>query len=167
MFNLEKAIAAWRNSLEYHRTFLHKDLDELERHVRDQIRGLLDRGDSEDEAFSRALADLGNVGIIEREYEKVYWGKVKRAKTFSSELIWRISMLKNYWKIAIRSLWKHKGTSLINISGLAIGMACCIVVFLFVKDETSFDAYHELRSTGFHAIARTQLRPGTRGRPAA
>ena len=52
-------------------------------------------------------------------------------------------MWKNYLTIALRSLRKHKGTSFINVSGLAIGMACCLVVLVFVRDELSYDRYHE------------------------
>ncbi len=52
-------------------------------------------------------------------------------------------MWKNYLKIALRSLRKHKGTSFINVSGLAIGMACCLIVLVFVRDETAYDRYHE------------------------
>ena len=52
-------------------------------------------------------------------------------------------MWKNYLKIAFRSLRKYKGTSFINVSGLAIGMACCLVVLVFVRDELSYDRYHE------------------------
>ncbi|OGU55898.1 MAG: hypothetical protein A2V66_18260 [Ignavibacteria bacterium RBG_13_36_8] len=48
-------------------------------------------------------------------------------------------MLKNYFKIAIRNLLKHKGFSLINITGLAIGIACCIIIMLFVQNELSYD----------------------------
>ncbi len=52
-------------------------------------------------------------------------------------------MFKNYIKIAIRNLFKHKIYSLINISGLTIGMTCCILILLFVQDELSYDRYHE------------------------
>lgn len=52
-------------------------------------------------------------------------------------------MLKNYFKIAFRSLLKSRSTSVINILGLSIGMACCIVIFLFVQNELSFDRFHE------------------------
>ncbi|KPK87072.1 hypothetical protein AMJ80_12690 [bacterium SM23_31] len=52
-------------------------------------------------------------------------------------------MFKNYFKIAVRNLLKYKVFSFINISGLAVGMACCIVIFLFVQDELSYDRYHE------------------------
>lgn len=51
-------------------------------------------------------------------------------------------MFKNYFKIAWRNLWKNKVYSAINISGLAIGMAACIVIMLFVSYEKSFDRFH-------------------------
>ena len=52
-------------------------------------------------------------------------------------------MVKNYLKITIRNIRKHKGYSFINISGLAVGMACCILILLWIKDELSFDRFHE------------------------
>jgi len=52
-------------------------------------------------------------------------------------------MIKNYIKIALRNLKRQKGYSLINIAGLAIGMACCILILLWVQDELSFDRFHE------------------------
>ena len=51
-------------------------------------------------------------------------------------------MLKNYFKIAFRNIWKNKVFSAINIVGLAIGMAACIVIMLFVFYEKSFDKLH-------------------------
>ncbi len=52
-------------------------------------------------------------------------------------------MFKNYIKIALRNFLKHKGFSFINIFGLAIGVACCLLIVMFVLDEVSFDQYHE------------------------
>jgi len=52
-------------------------------------------------------------------------------------------MFRNYLTIAVRNLVRHKIYSFINISGLAIGMACCILILLFVQDELSYDGYHE------------------------
>ena len=52
-------------------------------------------------------------------------------------------MLKSYLKTTLRSIKKHLGYSLINIMGLAIGMACCILILLFVFDELSYDKFHE------------------------
>jgi putative ABC transport system permease protein len=52
-------------------------------------------------------------------------------------------MFKNYLKIAIRNVLRHKTHSLINIAGLAIGIACFILMVLFVQDEFSYDQHHE------------------------
>ena len=51
-------------------------------------------------------------------------------------------MLRNYLTVAFRNLWKHKFYSIINILGLAIGLACFLFILIFVKDELSYDQYH-------------------------
>jgi len=51
-------------------------------------------------------------------------------------------MFKNYLVTAIRNVLRHKGYSAINIIGLAIGMACSLLVFLYVWHELSYDRYH-------------------------
>ena len=61
----------------------------------------------------------------------------------SGTIYWRVTMLKNYLKIAFRNMLRHKGYSFINIAGLAIGIACCILIMLYVEDELSYDKYHE------------------------
>ena len=53
------------------------------------------------------------------------------------------AMIKNYFKIAWRNLWKNKIFSFINVAGLAIGMAACLVIMLFVLYEKSFDNFHK------------------------
>ena len=52
-------------------------------------------------------------------------------------------MLKNHLKIALRNMNKHKGYAFIHIAGLAISMACCILILLWVRDERSYDRFHE------------------------
>jgi putative ABC transport system permease protein len=51
-------------------------------------------------------------------------------------------MFKNYFTVALRNLKKQKFYSFINIAGLSIGIACCILILLFVQDELSFDTFH-------------------------
>ena len=48
-------------------------------------------------------------------------------------------MFKTYIKLALRNLWKRKTTTVINVSGLAVGLACCALVFLYFQHELSFD----------------------------
>lgn len=50
-------------------------------------------------------------------------------------------MLKNYLKIAFRNLWRQKAFSFINIMGLAVGMAACFLIFLYVSFELSYDSF--------------------------
>lgn len=52
-------------------------------------------------------------------------------------------MFSNYLKIAFRNVKKHKAYAFINISGLAIGMACCILIISFIATELSYDQFHE------------------------
>lgn len=52
-------------------------------------------------------------------------------------------MIRNYLKVALRVIKKHKGYSFINITGLAVGIACCVLILLWVQDELSFDTFHE------------------------
>lgn len=51
-------------------------------------------------------------------------------------------MLRNYLTIALRNFRKHPGYVAINIAGLAIGLCCCILILLFVRDELSYDQFH-------------------------
>lgn len=52
-------------------------------------------------------------------------------------------MLKNYFKITVRNLRKQFGYTTINILGLAVGIACCLLIFLYVQHELSYDRHHE------------------------
>jgi hypothetical protein len=51
-------------------------------------------------------------------------------------------MLKNYITIAVRNLLKYKVYSFINIFGLAVGIACCLFIFLFIQNELNYDHFH-------------------------
>jgi putative ABC transport system permease protein len=66
-----------------------------------------------------------------------------------------MSMFQNYLKVALRSLRKHPGSSFINVTGLAIGMACCLAVLFFVREETRYDAYHELGDRIYRVSTRS------------
>jgi len=52
-------------------------------------------------------------------------------------------MLKNYFKIAFRNLWKNKTASFINISGLTIGLCSCLLIGLYIQHELSYDGFQE------------------------
>ncbi len=62
------------------------------------------------------------------------------------------AMLENYFKIAWRNLIKKTAYSVINILGLALGIACCFLIFMFVQDELSYDNYHTKRDRIYRVI---------------
>ncbi len=51
-------------------------------------------------------------------------------------------MLKNYFKVALRNIFRQKAYAFINISGLAIGICCCLLIVSYVLDELSYDNFH-------------------------
>ena len=63
-----------------------------------------------------------------------------------------IAMLKNYIKIAFRNIRKQKAYTIINISGLAIGMAVCILIMIWVRYEMDYEKFHENRDRIYRLI---------------
>ncbi len=66
-------------------------------------------------------------------------------------------MLKNFFKVAFRNLWRSKGFSLINITGLAIGMASAILILLWIQNEVSYDQFHEKKDRIYEAWNRASF----------
>ena len=73
-----------------------------------------------------------------------YWIIILRSIPYSIKhsLTWKVIMIKNYLKISFRHIRKHKGYAFINITGLAIGLASCVLILLWIRDELSFDRFH-------------------------
>jgi len=76
-------------------------------------------------------------------------------------------MFRNYLKIAIRNLRKHKAYSLINIAGLTVGMACFILISLWVYDETHYDSFHANSGRLFRLVLHKADDPSDPGFPSA
>src|SRR5579859_896703 len=66
-------------------------------------------------------------------------------------------MLKNYFKTALRNLWKQKGFTAINLTGLALGMACSLLILLWVQDERSVDGFHVKGDRLFYVYERNHM----------
>ncbi len=76
-------------------------------------------------------------------------------------------MFKNYFKIALRNIRRYKTYSFINIIGLAIGMACCILILLYIQDELNYDSYHANSDHIYRLIAQSKSSEGEERRNAA
>jgi ABC-type antimicrobial peptide transport system permease subunit len=68
-------------------------------------------------------------------------------------------MFRNYLKTAFRNLWKNKAFSFINIMGLALGLACSLLIMLWVNDEYNVDAFHK-NGSRLYSVYERQYRDG-------
>jgi len=152
-FDLERALAQWRRQYRYRGRFLREDLDELERHLRDHVTHLQKAGLSPQQAFNQASRALGEASGAAVEYRKVYWRKLKRHGQITPAIQHQITMLKNYLKVALRTIKRHPGYAFINIFGLAVGLTCCALIALYIQDELRFDRFHRQADHIYRVIA--------------
>ncbi|HWK04476.1 MAG TPA: ABC transporter permease [Puia sp.] len=68
-------------------------------------------------------------------------------------------MIRNFFKVAIRNLWKHRGYSFLNIFGLAMGMTCSLLILLWINDERNVDAFHA-NTSRLYAVYERQYYDG-------
>jgi putative ABC transport system permease protein len=71
-------------------------------------------------------------------------------------------MLKNYFIIAWRNAWRNKLYSFINIAGLAIGMSCCVVIYLYLQQELSYDKWNVKADRTYRIVSDCYLPTGER-----
>ncbi len=71
-------------------------------------------------------------------------------------------MLKNYFITAIRNVIHQKGSALINIAGLTLGITCSLILFLMVKHILSFDTYHTKKDRIYRVVSQTEGNKGKR-----
>jgi putative ABC transport system permease protein len=124
----------------------------------------------------RYLQEYSSVGDLLEEFREItarknrriavlwYWGQVFFALPayIYSHVYYGGMMFKNYIKVALRNLQRHKGFSFINIAGLAIGIACCLLIFLYVADETSYDKFHDKADRIHRIISHSTIGGETR-----
>ena len=100
----------------------------------------LERTGDLEEVYTDLLEDAGPLRA------KVWlWSQILRfcLETIRNYIIWRCIMIKNNFKIALRIIKQHKVYSFINITGLTLGIACCLFIGLYILFELSFDKFHE------------------------
>ena len=74
-------------------------------------------------------------------------------------------MLRNYVKVALRNIMRHKGHTFINITGLAVGLGTCILITLWVTDELSFDRFHQNANCIYRLCHELTMGGASRGAP--
>ncbi len=105
-------------------------------------------GDSEEEFDWRTRTGGHSQALI------WYWGHLLKSIPFYlyDSLYWRLTMIKNSMTIAWRNLFKHKAHSAIKILGLSLAIACCLLVYLHIRNELSYDHFHPRADSIFRII---------------
>lgn len=119
---------------------------------------------------ANALGDLEEIYRQKNEEsgariaKRWYWGQAVRSipHLINSWIYWSYTMLKNYFKMTWRNMLRYKGYSFINIAGLAVGMACCILIMLYVTEELSYDNFQEKGGRIFRANTISSVGSNTR-----
>ena len=151
MFDLEKAIKEWKTAFNKCASFEDGFIADMELHLREMYEVLIGEGLAEKEAFQRAVEQIGTPEHIAKEYEK------NRELALDRRAPWRPArfvpaLLWNYVKVALRKVRRQKGYAFINIAGLAAGMACCLLIILFIMQESGYDRFHQKADRIFRVI---------------
>jgi putative ABC transport system permease protein len=159
MFDLEKAIKAWKKDLARNPALEDTYISELEAVLRDEIVDRVRCGERKEEAFRRASSEMGKVPDIGEEFSKVRpphrrFNPNGKRPLFIPALLW------SYIRISLRKINHQKGYSFINIAGLAVGLACSILMMLWVGDEISFDRFHANRNSLYRIITERETETG-------
>lgn len=112
---------------------------------------LLYRLDDFDEVYDELCQKKG-ISYAKRWYRLQVIKSIPQFLNFS--LFRSFAMLKNYFLIVLRNSKKQKGYTFINISGLAIGMTCFILLSIYLKSELSYDAYHNNRDKIYRLVSK-------------
>jgi putative ABC transport system permease protein len=102
-----------------------------------------------DEIYDRILSHKGRFRA-----SLWYWRQTLKAVPYS--IYWGVVMLKSYMKTSWRSLLRYKVYSTINLFGLAIGIACSLLIFLWIQDELSYDRFHENSDRIYRVVTESQ-----------
>jgi len=141
MFDLEKAVTEWKRAMRRSPSIEDGDLAELERYLRDKVEDQTRQGLSLEDAFKTGAAEFLRAGALDAAYAH------SRAAHPARRFPWRPArfppgLLMSYGRMALRRLRLKKTFSLINIGGMALGLACTLLIFVWVRDELGFDRFH-------------------------
>lgn len=117
--------------------------DHLEEEIKGDLYELFQK-DVAEKGFKAANRKyvINGLGFLAQSF---FW---RRSTTNSNSFI----MIRNYFKMARRTLLAYKGTTIINILGLVVGIASALVIFTFIRFETSFDTFHSNRGKIYRLV---------------
>ncbi len=141
-FDLERAIADWSRGMKRGGALEDGMIAELEAHVRDEVDDLVGSGIDPEAAFHKVTASVESAERVGREDFKtrargLIMAPPQRSNGFSPALL--LSSV----KVTLRKMRRQKWYSLLSVAGLAAGIACSVLILLWVRRELSYDRFHE------------------------
>lgn len=158
-FDLEKATAEWSRTMKRKGALEDGMIAELEAHLRDEIEDLVGEGKSPKDAFQEVTASVESADVVGQEYFKTY------ARGFFASLPQRSGGLSpalflNSVKVSLRKMRRQRWYSLISIAGLAVGIACSVLILLWVRHELSYDRFHKSAENIYRITMEDHLNDG-------
>ncbi len=127
--------------------------------IRDELREEV-LGDLEEKFYRNLKVNSLYRSRIHYWYQAINYFRLFALKRSKPKYFNQTVMVKNYFFTAFRNISKNKFHASLNILSLAIGIAACIVIFLFIREERSFDTQHSL-SENIYRLCEVQSFPGT------
>lgn len=157
-FDLEGALATWRAFLSSDTSLSADDLDELISHVRDEVDRYVAEGKGLEEAYRTAVASVGTLNELSAGYRSVKWAKLQDEKGMTGGLRVLAALWASNIRTSSRHLLRSPGYAAVNVLGLSLGLAACLLVSLFVLEERSFDRFH-VNADRLYRVYTVQERP--------
>ncbi|MEM8484406.1 MAG: ABC transporter permease [Bacteroidota bacterium] len=154
-FDIDAAVTTWRRFLSTEIAISDEDAEELEGHLRDHFDDLIAQGLTPRRAFDHAVRKLGSYALIKQDYKDVYWKKARAEGRIFKALRANLAMLKNYFRVSVRYIKRHPGYTGINVTGLALGLAGCLLISMYVWHELSFDRFHDQADNIYRVVQQT------------
>ena len=152
-FNLEEAIKELLKRLKKYKSVEPSSLEEIKSHLYDKIESLQEQGLTEEDAFEQAKQGvLKDAEEVANEFQKTR----SRKPLVDSNGSWVFMLLPNFVKTSIRSMNRNRGFAFLNIAGLTIGLASCLLMVLYINHELSFDKFHSKKDRIYRVLTHTK-----------
>lgn len=158
-FELEKAITEWCRKLRRSSALEDGSIAELTAHLRDEVEDFIEEGKSPKDAFFEATKSVESAEKIGEEYYKTDARGIF-AVTQENKAGFSPALFLNSIKVSLRKMQRQKWYSLISISGLAVGIACSVLILLWVRHELSYDRFHNNTEHIYRVIMEDNLNDG-------
>ena len=130
---LNERINQWKKELRRFRHLEDGVIAELEDHLLEEIKNLIERGYSEEEAFERAKDQIGDIVEVDRDEHRVLTGP---------DGLFIIGLLKSFVKVGSRHFRRSKLISAINMIGLTTAFTAVLFIGIFIHDELNYERHH-------------------------